>query len=77
METTLNWFFYVVIKCETFKLEIRPTIIKHKYLTLLYRNGIQLGLECDETLKVIGRAILKDLTTVSKKIKLKRQGLRI
>ena len=52
-------------------------MIKHKYLTLLYRNDIQLGLERDETLKVIGRAILKDLTTVSKKIKLKRQGLRI
>ena len=69
--------FYVVIKCETFKLKIRPTMIKHKYLTLLYRNDIQLGLERDEIFKVIGRAILKDLTTVSKKIKLKRQGLRI
>ncbi len=52
-------------------------MIKHKYLTLLYRNDIQLGLERDETFKVIGRAILKYLTTVSKKIKLKRQGLRI
>ena len=52
-------------------------MIKHKYLTLLYRNGIQLGLECDETFKVIRRSILKDLTTVFKKIKLKRQGLRI
>ena len=52
-------------------------MIKHKYLNLLYRNDIQLGLERDETLKVIGRAILKDLTTISKKIKLKRQGLRI
>ena len=61
----------------TFKLEIRPTMIKYKYLTLLYRNNIQLGLKLDETFKVIGRAILKDLTTVSKKIKLKRQGLRI
>ena len=61
----------------TFKLEIRPTMIIHKYLTLLYRNDIQLGLERDEIFKVIGRAILKDLTTVSKKIKLKRQGLRI
>ena len=60
-----------------FKLEIRPTMIKYKYLTLLYRNNIQLGLERDETFKVMGRAILKDLTTVSKKIKLKRQGLRI
>jgi len=69
--------FYVVIKCETFKLKIRPTMIKHKYLTLLYRNDIQLGLERDETFKVIRRAILKDLTTVSKKINLKRQGLRI
>lgn len=69
--------FYIVIKYETFKLEIRPTMIKYKYLTLLYRNNIQLGLKRDETLKVIGRAILKDLTTVSKKIKLKRQGLRI
>ena len=69
--------FYVVIMCETFKLEIWPTMIKHKYLTLLYRNDIQLGLERDETFKVIGRAILKYLTTVSKKIKLKRQGLRI
>ena len=69
--------FYVVIKCETFKIEIRPTMINHKYLTLLYRNDIQLGLERDETFKVIRLAILKDLTTVSKKIKLKRQGLRI
>ena len=52
-------------------------MIKHKYLTLLYRNDIQLGLERDEIFKVIGRAILKYLTTISKKIKLKRQGLRI
>ena len=52
-------------------------MIKHKYLTLLYRNDIQLGLERDETFKVIRLAILKDLTTVSKKINLKRQGLRI
>ena len=59
--------FCVVIKCETFKLEIRPTMIKHKYLAFLYRNDIQLGLERNETFKVIGRAILKDLTTVSKK----------
>ena len=65
--------FYVVIKCETFKLEIRATMITHKYLTLLYRNDIQLGLERNETFKVIGQ----DLITVSKKIKLKRQGLRI
>ena len=69
--------FCVVITCETFKLEIRPTMIKHKYLTLLYCNDILLGLECDEPIKVIGRAILKDLTTLSKKIKLKRQRLRI
>ena len=52
-------------------------MIIHKYLTLLYRNDIQLGLERNETFKVIRRAILKDLTTVSKKIKLKRQRLRI
>ena len=52
-------------------------MIKHKYLTLLYRNDIQLGLERDVIFKVIGRAILKDLTTVSKKTKLKRQGLSI
>ena len=65
--------FYIVIKCETFKLEIRPTMITHKYLTLLYRNDIQLGLERNETFKVIGQ----DLITVSKKIKLKRQRLRI
>ena len=52
-------------------------MIKHKYLTLLYRNDIKLGIERDETFKVIGRAILKDLTTVSKKIKLKRQRLRM
>ena len=69
--------FYVIIKYETFKVEIRPTMLKHKYLTLLYRNDIQLGLERDETFKVIRQAILKDLTTVSKKINLKRQGLRI
>ena len=65
--------FYVVIKCETFKLEIRSTMINHKYLTLLYRNDIQLGLERDETFKVTGQ----DLITISKKIKLKRQRLRI
>ena len=52
-------------------------MITHKYLTLLYRDDIQLGLERNETFKVIGRAILKDLITVSKKIKLKRQRLRI
>ena len=52
-------------------------MIKHKYLTLLYRNDIQLALERDETFKVIKRTILKDLTTISKKINLKRQGLRI
>ena len=52
-------------------------MIKYKYLALLYRNDIQLGLERNETFKVIGRSILKDLITVSKKIKLKRQGLRI
>ena len=69
--------FYVIIKYETFKVEIRPTMLKHKYLTLLYRNDIQLGLERDETFKVIRQAILKDLTTVSKKINLKRQELRI
>ena len=34
-------------------------MIKHEYLTLLYRNDIQLGLERDEIFKVIGRAILK------------------
>ena len=55
------------------RLEIRPTMIIHKYLTLLYRNDIQLGLERNETFKVTGQ----DLITVSKKIKLKRQGLRI
>ena len=52
-------------------------MLKHKYLPLLYRNDIQLGIERDETFKVIRRAILKDLTTVSKNIKLKRQGLKI
>ena len=52
-------------------------MLKHKYLTLLYRNDIQLGIERYKTFKVIRRAILKDLTTVSKKINLKRQGLRI
>ena len=52
-------------------------MIKHKYLTLLYRNDIQLGLERDEIFKVIGRAILKDPHNVSNKLKLKRQGLRI
>ena len=52
-------------------------MLKHKYLPLLYRNDIQSGIERDETFKVIGRAIQKDLTTVSKKINLKRQGLRI
>ena len=52
-------------------------MIKNKYLTLLYSNDIQLDLERDETFKVIRRSILKDLPTVSKKIELKRQGLRI
>ena len=41
-------------------------MIKHKYLTLLYRNDIQLGLERNETFKVIGRAILKDLLFLKK-----------
>ena len=45
--------FCVAIKCETFKLEIKSTMIKYKYLALLYRNDIQLGLERDETFKVI------------------------
>ena len=52
-------------------------MIKHKYFTLLYSNDIQLDLERDETFKVIRRSILKDLTTISKRINLKRQGLRI
>lgn len=52
-------------------------MITHKYLTLLYRNDIQLGLERNETFKVIGRSILKDLITVSKKIKLNNAKIKI
>ena len=52
-------------------------MIKHKYFTLLYSNDIQLDLERDETFKVLRQSILKDITTVFKEIKLKRQGLRI
>ena len=48
-------------------------MITHKYLTLLYHSDIQLGLERNETFKVTGQ----DIITISKKIKLKRQRLRI
>lgn len=46
---------------------------KHKYLTLSDRNDIQLGLERGETFKAIGKFILKDPTTVSKKVKRNKQ----
>lgn len=48
---------------------MRPTMIKHKHLTLSDRNDIQLGLERGETFKSIGQFILKDPTTVSKEVK--------
>ncbi|MGT2866301.1 IS30 family transposase [Streptococcus fryi] len=46
---------------------------KYKHLTLSDRNDIQLGLERGESFKAIGKTILKDPTTVSKKVKRKRQ----
>ncbi|HHG7423153.1 transposase, ISSmi3 [Streptococcus pneumoniae] len=46
---------------------------KHKHLTLSDRNDIQLGLERGETFKAIGQSILKDATTVSKKVKRNKQ----
>ena len=65
--------FYGGIKCETFELEMRLTMTKHKHLTLSDRNDIQLGLERGETFKAIGQSILKDPTTVSKEVKRNRQ----
>ena len=44
---------------ETFELEMRLTMTKHKHLTLSDRNDIQLGLERSETFKAIGQSILK------------------
>ena len=52
---------------------MRSTMTKHKHLTLSDRNDIQLGLECGETFKAIGKSILKDTTTVSKEVKRNRQ----
>ena len=46
---------------------------KHKHLTLSDPNDIQLGLERSETFKAIEQFILKDPTTVSKKVKRNRQ----
>ena len=65
--------FYGGIKCETFELEMRSTMTKHKHLTLSDRNDIQLGLERGETFKAIGQLILKDPTTVSKEVKRNKQ----
>ena len=42
---------------------------KHKHLTLLDRNDIQLGLDRGETFKAIGQLVLKEPTTVSKEVK--------
>ena len=63
----------VECKCETFELEMRSTMTKHKHLTLSDRNDVQLGLERGETFKAIGQSILKDPTTVSKEVKRNRQ----
>ena len=52
---------------------MRPTMTKHKHLTLSDRNDIQLGLERGETFKAIEQLILKDPTTVSKEVKRNRQ----
>ena len=52
---------------------MRPTMTKHKHLTLSDRNDIQLGLERGETFKAIGQSILKDPTTVSKEVKRNKQ----
>lgn len=65
--------FYGGIKCETFELEMRSTMTKHKHLTLSDRNDIQLGLERGETFKAIGQLILKDPTTISKEVKRNKQ----
>ena len=51
---------------------MRPTMTKHKHLTLSDRHDIQLGLERGETFKAIGQSILKDPTTVSKEVKRNR-----
>ena len=47
---------------------------KHKHLTLSDRNDIQLGLERGETFKAIGQSILKDPTTVSQLLFLKKSN---
>ena len=52
---------------------MRPTMTKHKHLTLSDRHDIQLGLERSETFKAIGQLILKDPTTVSKEVKRNKQ----
>ena len=52
---------------------MKPTMTKHKHLTLSDRNDIQLGLERGETFKAIGQLILKDPTTVSKEVKRNKQ----
>lgn len=52
---------------------MRPTMTKHKHLTLSDRNDIQLGLERGETFKAIAQLILKDPTTVSKEVKRNKQ----
>ena len=54
-------------------VEMRPTMTKHKHLTLSDRNDVQLGLERGETFKAIGQLILKDPTTVSKEVKRNKQ----
>ncbi len=48
---------------------MRPTMTRHKHLTLSDCNDIQLGLERAETFKAIGQLILKDPTTFSKEVK--------
>lgn len=52
---------------------MRPTMTKHKHLTLSDRNDVQLGLERGETFKAIAQLILKDPTTVSKEVKRNKQ----
>ena len=54
-------------------VEMRPTMTKHKHLTLSDRNDVQLGLERGETFKAIAQLILKDPTTVSKEVKRNKQ----
>ena len=65
-----NWSktdFYGGNKCETFVVEMRPTMTKHKHLTLSDRNDIQLGLERREEIpKLLGISKIPQKTSPSR-----------